>query len=338
MSSRVTVKDIAKELDISIGTVSKALSGKNGISEEMRNNVANKAKEMGYSVNRIAQSLSRRQIKLGIVYPSVWSHYYNEIVDGMVRAIERLRDNNVHGEFWQFSGLYSLHELTAAVDKAIEAQPDAIVLCPGSISEMGDCANRIREHGIKLILVGNDMDGAKRLCSVRLNAFMAGAMAAEFMGYLTGNDASLAVFIGDKGHREHMEKVSAFENQLEEGRILVRVFETQDEPDVAALFTRKLISDLPEIGGIYVATGNSVAVCATLAKLGKTNVPVIATDLFDNIMPYIQSRMIRGIIYQNPGQQGEKAIEVCYRYLVSRVDPDSDIFISPSLLLRSNIL
>ena len=38
-TKRVTVKDIANQLNISVGTVSKALSGKPGISADMRDKI-----------------------------------------------------------------------------------------------------------------------------------------------------------------------------------------------------------------------------------------------------------------------------------------------------------
>ena len=44
----VTIKDIAKKLDISISTVSKGLNGASDISEEMRQLVLDTALEMGY--------------------------------------------------------------------------------------------------------------------------------------------------------------------------------------------------------------------------------------------------------------------------------------------------
>ena len=104
---RVTVKDIANELQISPGTVSKALSGKKGISDTMRNRIYDTAIAMGYRVNRTAQSLARKPICIGIIYPVVWAEYYGELIRGMERALESLRDYNVTGEFACFSSLYS---------------------------------------------------------------------------------------------------------------------------------------------------------------------------------------------------------------------------------------
>ncbi|PHV71200.1 transcriptional regulator [Sporanaerobium hydrogeniformans] len=51
MAKRVTMGDIAKVLDVSIVTVSKALSNKEGVSDEVRERIIKKAQEMGYVYN-----------------------------------------------------------------------------------------------------------------------------------------------------------------------------------------------------------------------------------------------------------------------------------------------
>lgn len=54
---RVTIKDIAKELNISTAAVSKALNNLSGVSEELREKVKIAAKGMGYTPNLIAKNL-----------------------------------------------------------------------------------------------------------------------------------------------------------------------------------------------------------------------------------------------------------------------------------------
>lgn len=54
---RVTIKDIAKELNISTAAVSKALNNLSGVSEELRERVKIAAKGMGYTPNLIAKNL-----------------------------------------------------------------------------------------------------------------------------------------------------------------------------------------------------------------------------------------------------------------------------------------
>lgn len=55
MKSNPTMKDIADELNITVMSVSKALSGKEGVSDELRNKIIAKADELGYKKNSAAK-------------------------------------------------------------------------------------------------------------------------------------------------------------------------------------------------------------------------------------------------------------------------------------------
>lgn len=57
MKKSITMKDIAKELNVSVVTVSKALGNRGSVSEELRNKVVKLADEMGYRLNSLAKSM-----------------------------------------------------------------------------------------------------------------------------------------------------------------------------------------------------------------------------------------------------------------------------------------
>jgi LacI family transcriptional regulator len=61
MNNRVTLRDIAKKLNVTPGTVSKALNGAYDVSEEMKNLIQDTAVEMGY-VNRKSLKEDNRKI------------------------------------------------------------------------------------------------------------------------------------------------------------------------------------------------------------------------------------------------------------------------------------
>ena len=60
---RVTIKDIARVLNVSIGSVSMALNNKKGISDKLKEKIQNKAKEMNYIPNVVARNLVRQETK-----------------------------------------------------------------------------------------------------------------------------------------------------------------------------------------------------------------------------------------------------------------------------------
>ena len=53
MAKTVRLMDIAKKLNVSAVTVSKALSGQKGVSEELRQKIVSLANEMGYKRSEI---------------------------------------------------------------------------------------------------------------------------------------------------------------------------------------------------------------------------------------------------------------------------------------------
>lgn len=67
MAKRVRMADIAERLGISIVSVSKGLSGKEGVSEEMRAKILATAKEMGYEIPQRAEPDTERGESIGVL-------------------------------------------------------------------------------------------------------------------------------------------------------------------------------------------------------------------------------------------------------------------------------
>lgn len=84
MKRKVTLKQIARELDVSISTVSKALKNSKEISEDTRDKVQAFAKLYNYRPNNIALSLKNRQTKtIGIIIPDIVHHFFSKVINGI---------------------------------------------------------------------------------------------------------------------------------------------------------------------------------------------------------------------------------------------------------------
>jgi LacI family transcriptional regulator len=84
MRKKVTLKQIAKELDVSISTVSKSLKNSSEISEETRQKVQAFAKFYNYKPNNIALSLKNRKTKtICIIIPEIIHHFFTTIISGV---------------------------------------------------------------------------------------------------------------------------------------------------------------------------------------------------------------------------------------------------------------
>lgn len=79
-----TIKDVAKRLNVSISSVSRAFNDKYDIKKETKELILKTAEEMGYHPNPIAQKLSQKKtFNIGIVVPEFVNEYYSEIIIGI---------------------------------------------------------------------------------------------------------------------------------------------------------------------------------------------------------------------------------------------------------------
>ena len=84
MKRKVTLKQIAKELDVSISTVSKLLRNSHEIGEETRLKVQAFAKLYHYKPNNIALSLKNRKTKtIGIIIPEIVHYFFSTVINGI---------------------------------------------------------------------------------------------------------------------------------------------------------------------------------------------------------------------------------------------------------------
>jgi len=92
---KLTLKKIARELDVSISTVSKSLSDSAEISDDTRQKIKAFAKLYNYKPNNIALSLKNRKTKtIGVLVPQIVHHFFTTVISG-IEKIANERGYNV---------------------------------------------------------------------------------------------------------------------------------------------------------------------------------------------------------------------------------------------------
>ena len=87
MKKKITLKQIAKELDVSISTVSKALKNSNEISEDTKLKIQAFAKLYNYKPNNIALSLKNKKTKtICIIIPEIIHHFFATVISGVEKV------------------------------------------------------------------------------------------------------------------------------------------------------------------------------------------------------------------------------------------------------------
>lgn len=82
--SRITIKDLAKKLNLSTSTISRALHNHPGIGFKTRKEVHKLAAQLGYLPNSVASNLRRNKTNLlGIIVPRIDIHFHSRVISGI---------------------------------------------------------------------------------------------------------------------------------------------------------------------------------------------------------------------------------------------------------------
>ena len=87
MSKRITIKQIALALQVSISTVSKALNDSYEISDDTKKRIQEYAKFHKYKPNTLALSLQNKKTKtIGIILPNILNYYFARVLRGIEKV------------------------------------------------------------------------------------------------------------------------------------------------------------------------------------------------------------------------------------------------------------
>ncbi|WP_111706324.1 LacI family DNA-binding transcriptional regulator [Lutibacter citreus] len=87
MAKRITIKQIAQALHVSISTVSKALNDSYEISDETKSKIQEYAKLHKYKPNTLALSLQNKKTKtIGIIIPNILTYYFARVLRGIEKV------------------------------------------------------------------------------------------------------------------------------------------------------------------------------------------------------------------------------------------------------------
>jgi len=335
----IGIKQIAAQLDVSIGTVDRALHGRPGINAITRARVLDAAARLGYKPNLAARMLrSQKKLRIAVLLPAEIASFYDSVRDG-IRAGAIPFQDSLQLEFTSYPRLGEGE--AEAFEAALNTCCEGFIVAPGRPAELKPWIRLATEAGRPVICVSTDAEKTARLGAVTSDPRTSGAVAGELLCRFRRLSGKLAVFTGDLSTTDHRNKAEGFRQSVTRfapDAPVAEVLETHDNPDEARQRAAQLLRESPHTAAIYVATANCLPVLDALRDAGKLDqISVVTTDLFPGIVPYIRSGQVLATIHQRPEAQGRRAIHELYRYLVDRTEAPGVIKLTPHVVMQSNL-
>jgi len=152
-----TMMDIARDLKVSVVTVSKVLRNQGRISEATRKRVLRRAKELHYQMNWVARSLvTRRTYTIGLLLPEFTHPFFAEIARAVARTVRP------HGYHVVISSFEEDPELEASeVDSLLARQVDGLIIASSQPPRCLDIFKRVKERDTPYVLIDRPISGLR---------------------------------------------------------------------------------------------------------------------------------------------------------------------------------
>ena len=152
--TKTTIQDIARKLNITASTVSRALNDHPAISTATKKAVSKTAKKLDYHHNRIASSLRLGKTKiLGVIIPSAEINFFGSVVHG----IEKVASANGYNVL-MFQSNELLEYEKKGVETFLRSRVDGVLASISKETTSLDHYRKIRERGVPLILFDRASD------------------------------------------------------------------------------------------------------------------------------------------------------------------------------------
>ncbi|MER3375457.1 MAG: LacI family DNA-binding transcriptional regulator [Allomuricauda sp.] len=172
---KITLKDIARELEVSISTVSKALKNSEEISRDTKEKVQAFAKLYNYKPNNIAISLKNKRTKnIGVVIPDIVHHFFTTVI----RGIEKYANARGYNVIVCLSE-ESFDKEVINMEMLANGSIDGFIMSLSSETQQKADYNHLKEvteQGIPVVLfdrITNEIDCDKVIIDDELGAYMA---------------------------------------------------------------------------------------------------------------------------------------------------------------------
>ena len=337
----VGIHDIARLAKVSIGTVDRALHGRAGISEGTRNKVLRIAEKVGYSPNPAARALSVRRstLRVGVCIPEEIHFFYDQMRAGIEDEARRGQSLGVEFIYRPVPklGENEKRQVTALLREKL----NAVVIVPGNPTVVAPLIDRAEASGIRVVCISTDAPLSRRSTVVCVNPELNGRLAAELMAKFVPPQAEVAIITGMLATEDHCKKTEGFQAGFAAysaaGRV-VAVLEAHESEEESYQKTCQLLAREKRLCGIYVNTVNCLPVCRAVHEHGRSRqLRLITTDLFQQMVPFIENGTIGASVYQDPYRQGRDAIRIVLDHLLEKAVIAPANYLNPAIVLRSNL-
>ncbi|MBN2657109.1 MAG: substrate-binding domain-containing protein [Spirochaetales bacterium] len=333
----ITIKEIAEQAGVSIGTVDRVIHDRGRVSEKTKNKIHSIMEKEGYRRNIVASQLSNsRKTLLAVLIPHPHQNdsFWGMIGDGIREAGEKLSYFKLDIRFYYFDR-YSPVNYTEQFEEALNSNPSGLLVAPILAEETMKFRDRIPEN-CKVVFFNSDLPEFPRLSCIGQDSYESGRTAGKLMHILTGDRGSIAVIEVNLEDYHINTRALGFKDYLKEQTSMAissYYLPPENRKDEFEITAKKILSEHRDLTGLFVPNSS----VHFFAERLPDNVKIIGFDQVEANTRQLKAGQIDFLINQQPRKQGELALENLIKCTVLQEEIPINIKLPIEILCRENI-
>lgn len=347
---KVTIKDISAKLGISSTTVHRAIVGKEGMSDSLRQKILETAKEMGYEINYAASSIKRKPVRIAVILPADDGRYFGSIWNGVKNQAEEARRLNVEVEMIACEDEWDeLVILKTIADAGPEEYAGVLAFSYSSLHlqmpEIMIQLQRLVSMKITTFVIDDEMHEPEGIYCIPACQKAVGELAAELTSLMTPRRGTVLVTRGRNDSIIHKQRLEAFLQYMVKYRpelnvVTIEGYSTREQTD--APVRKNILKALREYDDIvlyYAQTSGDTRVALNVFRELQQYPQFICvgTDLNTYTAQSIRDGELTLVIDQGGYMKGYMGLGALVDSVVKHIKPDQNIDTIVDVVYKSNL-
>lgn len=309
-----TLKDVARLAGVSPATVDRVLHGRAGVRAATVRRVQEAVEQLGFRPHAAAAELARaRRLRFAYVMPRGSNAFMHQIGDSVKEVKDWLAARRAIAEVIE-TDVFDPAVLAATLNGLGDRYSGVAVVAldhPYVRTAIDDLVAR----GVPVVTLVSDAPKSRRAHYVGIDNVAAGRTAASLLGRFLGERrGKVGIVAGSLALRDHAERLAGFVQVMAGEYPHLHVLgaeEGRDDPGLNETIARRMLSDHPDLVGIYNIGYGPEGIAAALKENARPQRVLFVThESTPATRRLLDLGIVDALVHQDPGHEARSAARV----------------------------
>lgn len=341
----ITIKDIAKEANVSEGTVDRVLHNRGGVSKKTEDKIRGILKKHNFKVNPVARALAmKNKFKLSTLMPNYDDDntFWKSPHLGTLKASAEVKNYGVEVDTYFFDQFDS-QSYIEQFEALITSKPSAVVIVPTFIKETKLIVDRLEKLNIPYLFFNIDLEGFNNISFIGQDSYMGGYVAGKLM-HLSLGDASPFLIVQTRlnitNYHAISKRIEGFKDYFVKNnrpnKTIVLSIDNLNDREETRLKINSFLEKTNNIHGVFVPSSRIAAIAESIDNELINKLSLIGFDNTVQNMACLENGTVSFLISQKPFEQGYESILLMSDFLVKNKQPTAKIYSPIDILTKEN--